>query len=112
MAPSLQTADTNYRNACNRLTSAIVQLEQYLPSDTHNVSIRNRELPPVKPRDRIGSVPACQACSVELQDLDAGDRAGHVCTHNVARDDDEVEVRSTTNSGGRRERSGVAAISR
>ena len=82
MAPTtIQTADTNYRNACNRLTSAIVQLEQYLPSDAVDLSIRPREVPSTRPRPRVVSVPACPDCAVELQEVDAGDRAGHVCTH-------------------------------
>ena len=103
--PTLQTADTNYRTACNRLSSAIVQLEQYLPCDDADVSLRPKELPSVRPRPRIQSVPACRDCAIELQDVDAGDRAGHVCTHNQipAGDDD---AGSTTSSGGARVRAG------
>ena len=107
MAPTtIQTADTNYRNACNRLTSAIVQLEQYLPSDAVDVSIRPRELPSTRPRPRVVSVPACPDCAVELQEVDAGDRAGHVRTHiRDQRNDDDV--RSTPSSDGGIQRSGV-----
>ena len=113
MAPTtIQTADTNYRNACNRLTSAIVQLEQYLPSDTVDESIRPRELPSARPRPRVLSVPACPECTVELQDIDAGDRAGHVCTHNQDQRNDDDMRSGTSSDGGIRRPGGQSSASK
>ena len=88
MAPSYANADNAYRNAVARLSTSVMFLERHLPT-TDNAEVTEPEgMPPLKPsRPRLESVPACAQCQAELEELDAGSRDSHVCTHHT----DEVD---------------------
>ena len=56
------------------------------PPDNQEEGDDALEAPPPRPRPKVDSVAACQQCAEELDQLDAGDREGHICNHNVAAD--------------------------
>ena len=95
MAPTVASATTASRKATLRLKVAANQLERHLPpldnleADDTQVS----EAPSTKPRPRQSSVAACALCVTDLEAMEAGARAGHICTHQqVEQDDDEISV--------------------
>ena len=77
MAPTYANADLAYRNAAARLRSSCRFLDGYLTPVEPDESI---DMPPDKPI-RAVEVPSCDECTAEIEQLEAGDRAGHVCTH-------------------------------
>ena len=82
MAPTVASATTASRKATLRLKVAANQLERHLPpldnleADDTQVS----EAPSTKPRPRQSSVAACALCVTDLEAMEAGARAGHICT--------------------------------
>ena len=77
MAPTYANADLAYRNAAARLRSSCRFLDGYLTPVEPDETI---DMPPDKPI-RAVEVPSCDECTAEIELLEAGDRAGHVCTH-------------------------------
>jgi hypothetical protein len=93
MAPTVASATTTNGKATLRLKVAANQLERHLPpqdepeADDTQVS----EAPSTKPRPRQSSVAACALCATALEAMEAGDKAGHICTHQqVEPEDDKV----------------------
>ena len=86
MALTYANADLAYLNSAARLRSACRFLDGYLTPVEPDESI---DMPPDKPIKAV-DVPSCDACTAEIELLEAGDRAGHVCTH---RGEQQLEVR-------------------
>jgi hypothetical protein len=93
MVATVAPATAANRKATIRLKVAAHQLERQLPpqdglaADDTQVS----EVPSSKPRPRQSSVAACALCATALEALEAGARAGHICTHQqVEPEDDKV----------------------
>ena len=88
MAPTNEVAvNRQYHNAVHSLQVACIDLVRHLPPPDNQEEVDNAlEAPPPWPRPRVDSVAACQQCADELDQLDAGDREGHVCNHNVTAD--------------------------
>ena len=90
MAPlTLRVAKEAYDKCVTELKWSCHTLERILPppSDGEQASF-----PPSKPRLRLDSVAACERCALELEALDAGERAGHQCTHGERRGSDSRSV--------------------
>ena len=95
MVTTVASATAANRKATTRLKVAASQLERHIPpqdeleADVTQVS----EAPSTKPRPRQSSVAACVPCATALEAMEAGQRAGHICTHlQVEQEEDEVSV--------------------
>ena len=99
--PPVTAASANlaYEKAITKLSRACVALEHHIPPDGET------DPPPLRPRPRSNSVAACARCAAELEELAAGDREGHVCTHIGGQgDDDAASVRSDSGTTQRKGR--------
>jgi hypothetical protein len=83
MVATVATAITANRKATLRLKVAAKQLERHLPpqDDLEADETQLSEAPSTKPRPRQSSVAACFLCATSLEAMEAGERAGHICTH-------------------------------
>ena len=108
--PAVTAASANlaYEKAITKLSRACVALEHHIPPDGET------DPPPLRPRPRSNSVAACALCAAELEELAAGDREGHICTHTGDhREDDAASIRSdggTTQRKGRNKQPMVGVI--
>ena len=95
------------RDACDicmtKLKRAYSKLERHLPPLPGGES---PGIPADRPRERAVSVTTCATCVRELEAMDVGDRAGHVCTHRGEERQDE-DLISVGGSEGDRERDQV-----
>ena len=86
------------RDACDigitKLKRACSKLERNLPPLQAGEVLA---LPADRPRVRTISISACQACIEELEAMETGERAGHVCTHGRGGGQDD-ETRSVGGS--------------
>ena len=80
MHSNIVAAKAAKEKAVSRVKRAIKELEQYIPPDDPGqdgvVAIAE---PPGRAARRVSVV--CQQCAAEIRDLEAGDQAGHQCTH-------------------------------
>jgi hypothetical protein len=93
MVATVASATTANRKATLRRKVAANQLERHLPpqDDLEAIETQFSEAPSTKPRPRQSSVAACALCATALEAMEAGDRAGHVCTHQqIEQEDDQV----------------------
>ena len=82
MAPSsAATAYAAHERAITRLQTACTSLERQIPPPDNTDGVGEIATPPLRPRESNADIVSCQACAVELEELDANARAGHVCTH-------------------------------
>ena len=101
MAPAtVASAKAAHERTLNRLKTACTSLEHQLPplppGEEHAFPDDVRE-------DRVPAAAECALCIAELDAMDPGDRAGHVCTHDQVvqgqRDDEQSEHGSDRGSG-------------
>ena len=86
MAP-ITTASANlaYDKASTKLKRACTQLEYNIPPcDTEGLDLVT---PPLRPRERSDPLTPCAQCATELEELEEGARADHICTHRRQDDD-------------------------
>ena len=86
MAP-ITTASANlaYDKASTKLKRACTQLEYNIPPcDTEGL---DSVTPPLRPRERSDPLTPCAQCATELEELEEGARADHICTHRRQDDD-------------------------
>ena len=93
MAPS--NTEAAYRQAYNRLNVACTLLKRHFPpieEDNDDYMV----LTSLKPKPRTPSVPTCDRCTEERDNLDEAAREEHVCTHQGAeggqQDDDTLST--------------------
>ena len=87
MAPnSAATAYAAHERAITRLQTACTSLERQIPPPDNTDGTEEIVTPPLRPRESNADVVSCQACAVELEEVDANARAGHVCTHDQPRE--------------------------
>ena len=95
MVVTVGSATTAHRKATLRLRVAANQLERHLPpqDDLEADETQVSEAPSTKPRPRQSSMAACILCATALEAMEAGERAGHICTHQqIEQDDDQTSV--------------------
>ena len=101
MAPAtVASAKAAHERTLNRLKTACTSLEHQLPplppGEEYTFPDNVRE-------DRVPAATECALCTAELDAMDAGERAGHVCTHDQGvqsrRDDEQSEHGSDLGSG-------------
>ena len=83
MAPTITAAQAATDKAVLRLKVACQGLERHLPAPdpTDQDDTMVSEAPSIRPEQRRSSVVECALCADEIQQLQVGDRGGHVCTH-------------------------------
>ena len=89
---TVASAKAAHERTLNRLKTACTSLEHQLsplpPGEEHAFPDDVRE-------DRVPAATECALCIAELDAMDPGDRAGHVCTHDQGvqgrRDDEHSE---------------------
>ena len=83
MAPTITAAHAANDKAVLRVKVACHNLERHLPptDDTEQDETVASEAPSIRPGQRKTSVVECAECAEEIKKLPAGDRAGHLCTH-------------------------------
>ena len=81
MAPSQAKADEAYGQAVSRLQAACILLERHLPPVDPTEVQEPLGIPPLRPAPRVVAEQVCQDCERELEEVPAGNRDGHQCTH-------------------------------
>ena len=81
MAPiTAASANLAYDKAVTRLKRACRELERNIPPPD-NLEADDTLVPTLRPRERADSAAGCPLCVPELEILEEGVRAGHMCTH-------------------------------
>ena len=108
MAPTLAAASAANDKAVMRLKLASNNLERLLPPPDNMEAdeTAGSEVPAIRPRPRQSSIASCAQCAVDIENLDVGDRAGHVCTHQQegaggGDRDDEISLAGSVNGRAR-----------
>ena len=86
MAPiTIASANLAYDKAITKLKRACTQLEYNIPP--RETEGPDSVTPPLRPRERSEPITSCAECATELEELEEGAHADHICTHRRQDDD-------------------------
>ena len=104
MAPiTAASANLAYDKAVTRLKRACRELERNIPPPD-NLEADDTLAPTLRPRERADSAASCPLSVPELEILEEGARAGHVCTHGENRNVGDDATSEAGSQGGRSDR--------